>query len=258
MEHQMRARLLCVVGVSTTALVLSGLSVGAASASAPDAVPSIHSATGVSGTPTSFPDALCGTAEGTWASDGLTSQDGAPLNPALNTWGAKQVKCKKALKVKQIVVDGYPSQSMDINFNIEVFKTTKADTVRFANAPQPNDAKKSICSLSAQPGKYAAAGVSGAQWTIDLSKTCKVAKKLAKKGVWFGVQASLDQTFGQWFWATQTTAGVPIESDWRDTGNLFGLGCVAFTNTPSGSDKLSQDCVFGGDNGQPDYIMVLN
>jgi hypothetical protein len=122
---------------------MSGLSIGAASASSPEAaVATIHSSTAVSGTPTSFPAAKCGTSEGTWAADGFTAQDGAPTNPSLNTWGAKQVKCKK-LNVSQIVVDGYPNQAMDINFNIAVYKNTKKfDTARYQKDPQPNDKNK--------------------------------------------------------------------------------------------------------------------
>jgi hypothetical protein len=256
MEHHMRVRTVFAVGISAAALATSGLSVGVASAGSPAAPAAVaHSATGVSGTPTSFPNAKCGTSEGTWAADGFTAQDGAPTNPALSTWGAKQVKCKK-LNVNQIVVDGYPNQAIDINFNIAVYKNTKKyDTLRYKSDPQPNDKAKALCSYDAQPGKFAAAGVTGAQWTIDLDTACKVKKKISKKGVWFAIQADLDQAFGQWFWAVQTTADVPNESDWADTQNLFGLGCVTFT-AGAGSDRDTQDCL--GQSGKPDFIMVLN
>ena len=116
--------------------------------------------------------------------------------------------------------------------------------------------------LAGAAGTYAAAGVSGAQWTVNLPKPCKIKKKIAKKGVWFAVQADLDQASGQWFWATQTTADVPNEADWADTQNLFGLGCISFAKAPSGSDiganKDMQDCLFSGDAGEKDFIMVLN
>jgi len=251
------------VAFSAAAVAVYGLSAGAANAGSPGAVAVAHSNTAVSGTPTSFPNAQCGTAEGTWTQDGLTAQNGAPTNPGLNTWGAKQVKCSKALKVNQIVVDGYPSQFVDIKFNIEVYKGTKKyNTVRYTNDPQPNDAGKSLCSYTDAPGTYAAAGVTGTQWTINLPKQCTVKKKIAKKGIWFALQADYDQAGGQWFWATQTTADVPNEMDWADTGNLFGLGCISFAKPPSGGDiganKDAQDCIFQTDAGEHDFIMVLN
>ena len=71
-----------------------------------------------------------------------------------------------------------------------------------------------------------------------------------------------DQANGQWFWATQTTATRPNEADWADTQNLFGLGCISFAKPPSGSDvganKDMQDCIFGGDVGEKDFILVLS
>lgn len=258
----MRARTAYAAGISAAALAVSGLSVGAATASTPAAPVAVaHSSTGVSGTPTTFPDAKCNTAAGTWASDGITAQDGAPTNPSLNTWGAKQVRCARKLNVGQIVVGGYPNQSMNINFNIEVYKKKNHATVRYPNSPQPNDGRASICSYTSLPGTYAAAGVSGAQWTINLPTNCTARARVANKGVWFAIQADLDQAFGQWFWATQTTADHPDEADWRDTQNLFGLNCISFIGLSppdNGGNELMQDCIFGGDVGQKDFIMVLN
>jgi hypothetical protein len=265
MDHQMRKHTLFAASISAAALSVYGLSAGAADASSSGAaVATAHSSTGVSGTPTSFPAAKCGTAEGTWASDGISAQNGAPTNPSLNTWGAKQVKCVgTALNVSQVVLDGYPNQAINIKFNIEVYRNTKQyNTARYTNDPQPNDAKGSLCSYTDEAGTYAAAGVSGAQWTINLSTPCKVKRKIAKRGVWFAIQADLDQASGQWFWATQTTADHPNEADWTDTQNLFGAGCISFAKPPAGSDigatKDMQDCVFGGDVGEKDFIMVLN
>ncbi len=206
---------------------------------------------------------LCGTAEGTWTQDGITAQNGAPTNPSLNTYGGKQVKCKGGAKVNTIVVDGYPNQAVDIKFNINVYKKTTAfNTLRYTADPQPNDAKGTICKYTDAPGTYAAAGVSGAQWTIKLPTTCKISLKVGKKGVWFAVQADFDQINGQWFWATQTTAGRPNEGDWADTQNLFGLGCISFAKPPAGGDvganRDMQDCIFGGDIGEKDFILVLS
>jgi hypothetical protein len=259
--------------ISAAAVSVYGVSVGAANASTPAAnsgshtVAVAHSSTAVSGTPSpKGTKGLCGTKEGVWTNDGITAQNGAPTNPSLNTWGAKQIKCKKlkkSLKVHQLVIDGYPSQSVDINFNVDVYKSTKKfDTVRYTNDPQPNDAKGTICSYTDAPGTYSATGVTTAQWTVNLPKTCKISPKLAKKGVWFALQADYDQAGGQWFWATQTTADVPNEADWADTQNLFGLGCISFAKPPSGSDigasKDMQDCLFSGDVGEKDFILVLH
>jgi hypothetical protein len=259
----MRKPMIYAAALSATAIALYGLSTGAATAKSPAAVAVAHSNTAHSGTPSSFPNALCGTAEGPWTSDGITAQNGGATNPTLVTWGGKQVKCASGLTVNQIVVDGYPNQAININFNIEVYKSTKAfNTVRYTNDPQPNDASGSLCSYTDAPGTFSASGVSGAQWTINLSKSCHIKKKKMKKGVWFAIQADLDQSNGQWFWATQTQATVPNEADWRDDNNFFGLGCISFAKPPSGSDvganKDMQDCIFGGDIGEPDFIMVLN
>jgi hypothetical protein len=221
-----------------------------------------HSTTGVHGVKSRL-SGKCGTAEGTWTGDGITAQNGAPTNPGLNTWGGKQVKCKRATAVNTVVVDGYPNQAVNIKFNVNVYKSTRAfNTARYTADPQPNDATNPICSYADAPGTYAAAGVSGAQWTIKLPTTCKIGRIVGKKGVFFAIQADFDQVNGQWFWATQTTAGRPNEADWADTQNLFGLGCISFAKLPSGSDiganKDMQDCLFSGDNGEKDFIMVLN
>jgi hypothetical protein len=264
MDHQMRRHTVFAAAISAAALATYGLSAGTATASSPGAVAVAHSSTAVSGTATVYPNAKCGTAEGTWTSDGISAQNGGATNPSLQTWGAKQVKCKgTALNASQVVLDGYPNQAVNMKFNILVYRNTKAfNTVRYTNDPQPNDAKGTLCSYADEAGTFAAAGVSGAQWTINLSKPCKVKKKIAKKGVWFAIQADFDQSGGQWFWATQTTADVPNEADWADTQNLFGLGCISFAKPPVGSDigatKDMQDCIFSGDIGEKDFIMVLN
>jgi hypothetical protein len=253
--------------ISAAALSVYGLSSGVASASSPGAaVAVVHSNTAVHGTATKFGSKpLCGTSEGPYDSDGVTAQNGAPTNPSLNTWGGKQVKCGAKFTVHTIVVDGYPNQTANINFNIDVYKTTKKyNTVRYKKDPQPNDAKSTLCSYTDAPGTYAAAGMSTAQWTIKLPKACKISAHNAKHGVWFAIQADYDQANGQWFWATQSTATVPNEADWRDTMNLFQLGCISFAMPPSGSDvganKDMQDCLFGSPpagTGEPDFEMVL-
>jgi hypothetical protein len=264
MEHQMRARVVCVAGISAAALAASGLSVGVANASGPVtalAVASAHSTTGASGTHTSSsPTGVCGTGLGTYIQNGITSQDGAPTNPSLNTWGAKQVKSSSGgCSVKKIVVAGYPNQAMNIAFNIEVYKTTKKyDTLRYKGDPQPDDSKDAICSYEAKDGAFASAGDYNT-WTIKLGKKnkCKISDKLAKKGVWFAIQADLDQAFGQWFWALQDTADAPNEADWRDTQNLFGTGCISFAKPPAGSDvganRDLMDCIGYG----PDLMLEL-
>jgi hypothetical protein len=265
MDHQMRRYTIYAAAISAAAISVYGLSAGTATASSHAGTVAVaHSSTAVSGPATAFPNAKCGTKEGTWTQDGISAQNGGATNPSLQTWGAKLVKCsKKALNTSQIVLDGYPNQAINIKFNIAVYRNTKAfNTLRYTNDPQPNDAKAALCSYTDEAGTYAAAGVSGAQWTINLSTPCKVKLKIAKKGVWFAVQADLDQANGQWFWATQTTADRPNEADWNDTQNLFGLGCISFAKPPSGSDvganRDMQDCIFGGDIGEKDFIMVLN
>jgi len=264
MDHQMRKHTIIAAAISATALSFYGLSAGAATASSPArAVAVAHSSSAASGTPTSFPASKCGTAEGTWASDGITAQNGGATNPSLNTWGGKQVKCTgTALNTSQIILDGYPNQAINIKFNIEVYRNTKAyNTLRYTNDPQPNDSKGSLCSYTDAAGTFAAAGVTNAQWTVNLSQPCKIKRKIAKRGVWFAVQADLDQSAGQWFWATQTTADQPNEEDWADTQNLFGTNCVSFAKPPSGdigANRDMQDCLFGGDAGEKDFIMVLN
>jgi hypothetical protein len=266
----MRFRTLLLVCTTATALTASAAFAPGAGASASThpsasltAVKAVaHSSTGVHGAKSQL-SGKCGTSEGTWTSDGISAQNGAPTNPGLNTWGGKQVKCRRGASVNTVVVDGYPNQAVDIKFNINVYKSTRAfNTARYTADPQPNDARSAICTYTDAPGTYAAAGVSGAQWTIKLPTTCRIGTKVGRKGVWFAIQADFDQVNGQWFWATQTTATRPNEADWADTQNLFGLGCISFAKPPSGSDvganKDMQDCIFGGDIGEKDFILVLS
>jgi hypothetical protein len=262
----MRLRTIVLACTTTLALAASAAFAGGAGASTAvhpsaslAAVKAVaHSTTGVHGVKSPL-HALCKTGEGTWTNDGLTAQNGAPTNPGLNTWGGKQVKCKDGASVNKVVVDGYPNQGASVNkFNINVYNVTKAfNTARYTNDPQPNDAKSAICTYTDAKATFAAAGVTGAQWTIKLPTTCTI----GTKPVFFTIQADYDQAGGQWFWATQTTADRPNEADWADTQNLFGLGCISFAKSPSGSDvganKDAQDCIFGGDNGEKDFIMVL-
>jgi hypothetical protein len=259
----MRRYTIYAAAISAAAVSIYGLS-SAATAKSPAAARAVaHSSTAVRGTPTTFPDAKCGTSEGTWTADGFSAQNGGATNPSLVTWGAKHIKCHKRMHVTQIVLDGYPNQSININFNIEVYRNTKAfNTARYTSDPQPNDARAALCSYTDEAGTFAAAGVTGAQWTINLSSPCNVGATTAKRGIWFAVQADLDQSNGQWFWATQTTADHPNEADWVDAQNLFGDGCLSFATPPAGGDvganKDAQDCIFAADAGEKDFIMVLN
>lgn len=262
----MRFRTLLLAFTTVAALTASAAFAPGAGASAsthPSAVKAVaHSSTGAHRVE-SQQSGICGTAEGTWTSDGISAQNGAPTNPSLNTYGGKQVRCVRGATVHTVVVDGYPNQAVNIKFNINVYKSTRAfNTVRYTADPQPNDAQRAICSYTDAPGTYAAAGVSGAQWRIKLPRACHIGTKVGKKGVWFAIQADFDQANGQWFWATQTTANRPNEADWADTQNLFGDGCISFAKPPSGGDvganKDMQDCIFGGDVGEKDFILVLH
>jgi hypothetical protein len=260
----MRRHLIYAAVISAAGLSLYGVSASAATAGGSSGTIAVaHSSAAVHGSPAKIAGSLCGTAEGTWTNDGWTAQNGGATNPSLQTWGGKQVKCKGGAKINTVTLDGYPNQSVNINFNIDVYKkTSKFNTVRYTNDPQPNDAKSTLCSYTDAPGTFSATGVTGAQWTVKLPSTCKIGKKAGKKGVFFAVQADYDQAGGQWFWATQTTADVLNEADWADTQNLFALGCISFAKPPSGSDvganKDGQDCLFGGDFGEKDFIMVLS
>ena len=158
----MRMRKLVLVGTTALALAASGALASGAGASASThpsaslaAVKAVaHSSTGVHGVKSQL-SGICGTAEGTWTGDGITAQNGAPTNPSLNTYGGKQVKCKGGAKVNTVVVDGYPNQAVDIKFNINVYKKTKAfNTLRYTADPQPNDAKSAICTYTDAPGTY--------------------------------------------------------------------------------------------------------
>ena len=267
----MRFRVLLLATTTAAALTASasfapgaGASASTHSSASRTAVKAVaHSTTGVHGVKSRL-TGKCGTSEGTWTNDGITAQNGAPTNPTLNTYGGKQVKCRRGASVNTVVVDGYPNQGGSVNkFNVNVYKKTTAfNTLRYTADPQPNDAGSAICTYTDAPASFAAAGVTGAQWTIKLPTTCKISRKAGRKGVWFAIQADFDQVNGQWFWATQTTADRPNEADWADTQNLFGLGCISFAKPPSGSDvganRDMQDCIFGGDIGEKDFILVLS
>jgi hypothetical protein len=158
--------------------------------------------------------------------------------------------------VQTVVVDGYPNQAIDINFNVRIYKNQTVGA-----GPQPRDnAAGLICSYTNVLGTFSATGVTGAQWTIQLPASCAMNSTATVKNRWVAVQAALDQALGQWFWATQTTADFN-EADWRDIPNLFGLTCRSFRKPVTGSDngrnKLMQDCLFGGDMGERDFIMTL-
>ena len=262
----MRLRSVSAIGLTAGALTLPSMPSAVATAATPSSpahITAVGPSTAAAG-PTRILATKCGTAYGTFAGT-ATAQHFGPTLPA-DSFGGKEVRCtgnKAARTITQITVAG-GGPAMDIKFNVAVYADRAAGPV-VRQPPkkrhQPNDNKAPVCSYADAAGTYSATGPSGQEWTIALSKPCTLSKKLGKKGAWIDLQADLDfGTFGQWFWAVQTTPDVN-EGDWRNPDNLFGTNCLTYQVTPPvapdiGYSKVVQDCLFGA-GGPTDWMMTV-
>ena len=231
----MRLRAISAVGLAAAAaLMVSTLAVGTATASPSGVSASLGGTTAVVGTDAvSAKKGKCGTAFGTPIDDGIISGGGGN-----DVAGAADIDCAKKKKqrtIKEVTVQGYFGDATSTNFDVTVY----AD-----KAGEPDDSKIN-CSASGVGTPTGSAYPVADTTVITLASKC-----VAKKGTnWVSVQSTGGSA---WYWRTQTTAGGSFEGDWADTNNVFGTGCTTYQN---GRDMES--CIFGGDQGQNDFMLLL-
>lgn len=247
----MRARVLALVGVSATALLAAGTFAPSATASSPAGTAG-HTPAALSmthhGTATATATAIskkkgkCKTAFGTPiapSGDGIIDVAGSGFDVA----GAADFKCgkkKKARTIKKVTVMGYNGDAGSMQFNVTVYANAASN--------EPNNGIAAVCATQTVTGTGTGSGYPTAD-TIVLTLANKC---VANAGTnWIEVQAATDSG-NVWYWETQSNqSGNP--ADWRDANGSFGSAC-----TPGYVDGVyMQDCIFGGDNGEPDFMFML-
>lgn len=240
----MRVRKISTVGLGVAALVLTTVSMGSAvsaSPSAPAAL-SLSSHSSASGAITSIDKkkGKCKTKLGTPiapSGDGVISVSGSGLDVA----GAADFTCgkrKKGRTISTVNVMGYFGDAGSTQFNVTVYKD---------KGGEPDNGSKATCATQTVTGTPTGSAYPTADATvIKLAKQC-----VAKKGTnWLEVQAV---SASSWYWETQQEVGGTNPADWRDANGSFGSGC-----TPGYQDGLyMQDCIFGGDIGENDFMFTL-
>jgi hypothetical protein len=169
--------------------------------------------------------------------DGIISWGGGGFNVA----GAADFVCgkkKKKRTINTVNVMGYFGDAGSSQFNVTVY----AD-----NGGEPDNGAAAVCATQTVTGTPTGSTYPAADAVvIALTTPC-----LANKGTnWVEVQAL---SAGAWYWETQTEVGGTAPADWRDATGAFGTGC-----TPGYQDGLyMQDCIFGGDIGENDFMFTL-
>lgn len=237
----MRSRILPVVGVSAAALIAATAVAPMATASSPDrasktpaSVSSNHKSDGVQ---VIAKKGKCKTMMGTFADNGIISWE-SPAN-GFDAAGAADFTCgkkKKSRTFSTVTVIGYFGGASGSNFDITVYNDLNGE---------PDNNSTPVCATT---GVGNTDGNGPTETTIKLDKACK-----ANKGTnWLEVQKTGDDS--SWYWGVQSEVGAKYPADFRDTTGAFGTPC-----TPGYQDGLyMQDCIFGGDNGTPDFIFALS
>jgi hypothetical protein len=237
----MRVRTL--VLACTTALALAASAAfagGAGAASAGASHPSASLSAGNHGkvvAAAARPLALgkCHTAIGTPTQpDGIISWEGQGYDNA----GAADFKCALGGKtIKKVVVMGYFGDP----------GSTPFDVTFYANlGGEPNNAAAPLCVTQRVIGKPTGSSYPQDDMTVmKLGTPCTIAGR-----AWLEVQAVTEN--GPWYWETQQEQQ-KNPADWRDTTGQFGTPC-----TPGYQDNVyMQDCIFGGDIGERDFMFLL-
>jgi hypothetical protein len=238
----MRVRTFLLVGTTAMALVASAAFVPGAGASTTSR-PSASLAAGHHGKVVAPHRILltgkCKTAFGTPLStpDGIISWNGGGIDAA----GAADFKCAKTTTTKQrtfktVTVNGYFGDAGSSTFNVTVYKNLGGE---------PDNGAPAVCAKTGTGTPTGSSYPTNDTTVITLNTKC-----VAKKGInWIEVQAV---TGSAWYWETQNEQqGNP--ADWRDANGAFGTGC-----TPGYQDGLyMQDCIFGGDVGEEDFMFVV-
>jgi len=172
--------------------------------------------------------------------DGIISWNGSGLDTA----GAADFKCgkkKRARTFSTVTVNGYFGDPGSTLFNVTVYPNKNGE---------PDNTVAATCATQTVSG-----APTGAQYPTNDTTVIKLNSKcVAKKGEnWLEVQA-VTTSGTPWYWETQSTVGATYPADWRDATGAFGTGC-----TPGYQDGLyMQDCIFGGDIGEEDFMFVLS
>lgn len=240
----MRPRVLLAVGVSA-AVALSLMSAGTATADDAARVPLTVGGSGSGPAATSGADSVgpmatkCGTAFGTPVEDGIISWEGSGIDTA----GAADFTCSGRAGRRTfgtVIVQGTFGDPGSTLFDVTVYRNNTSGTL-----DEPGRVQCATQRVTGAP--------TGAQYpvfdrtVITLTTPCTAQRDLVN---WIEVQAV---SANAWYWRTQSNTGGSYEADWRDTNGSFGTGC-----TPGyGDDLYMQTCIFGGPNGQNDFMFVL-
>lgn len=240
----MRVRSLSMAALGAATLLLATLPVGSpanASPSAPAALSlsaSTHAAASTSAVTAKA--GKCGTKFGTPiapSGDGIIDVDGSGFNVA----GAADVTCAKKTRIKKVKIMGYFGDPSSTSFHVTFYNNSASN--------EPDNANPARCATQTVTGSPTGSSYPTADTTtIKLAKKCKL-----KKGTsWVEVQAA--PTSGAvYYWATQQEVGGSYPADWRDATGAFGTAC-----TPGYLDGVyMQTCIFGGDIGENDFMLLL-
>ena len=238
----MRPRVLLAVGVSA-AVALSLMSAGTATADDAARVPLTvgGSVSGPAATSGAGPTATkCSTAFGTPVEDGIISWDGSGYDTA----GAADFTCagrKRKRTFGTVTVQGTSGDPGSTLFDVTVYRNNSTGTLDEPGRVQ--------CATQRVTGAPTGSSYPVFDTTvITLTTKCTAEKNLVN---WIEVQAV---SSNPWYWRTQSNTGGSYQADWRDTNGSFGTGC-----TPGyGDDLYMQSCIFGGPNGQRDFMFVLS
>ncbi len=240
----MRVRMVLLAGTTALALAASGaLAPGAGASITPH--PSASLAAGYHGKATAPAKIAltgkCKTAFGTPlpTPDGIISWEVSGFDVA----GAADFKCGKNLKKKArtfttVTVNGYFGDADSTTFDVTLYADLNGE---------PDNNSPPTCPTQSVIGSPTGSVYPTNDTTvITLTTPC-----LAHKGVnWLEVQAVSDNA---WYWEVQQEQH-KNQADWRDTNNAFGTPC-----TPGYQDGFyMQDCIFGSNVGENDFMFVIS
>lgn len=246
----MRSHILAVAVVSATALLAAAAVAPMATASspvrasiskAPATALSVTTNSGAAASAVPVRAGKCETKFGTPIEpDGggvISINNGSNLDVA----GAADFTCgkrKKSRTFTTVTVSGFYTDPSSTQFNVTVY----AD-----KGGEPDNGSAPVCATQTATGTPIGSSFpSAVKAKIKLKTACR-----ADKGTnWLEVQAL---TASAWYWETQQEVGGQYPADWRDATGALGTAC-----TPGYQDGVyMQDCIFGGDVGQPDFMFTL-
>ena len=245
----MRPRIACLVGLGAAFLISGAATVPTATASSPTAGSSASApaaAVSLSHNPRGSAAAAgiakskgkCHTSFGRFADDGIISWS-APAS-GIDAAGAADFTCTKEPNSRRsfstITLMGYYGDIGTSRFDVTVYGNLSGE---------PDNHGSPVCPTQTATGTPT--GDEAEITVITLDTPCK--GRLGSN--WLEIQAVTDSV---WYWATQSSVGGRHPADWRDTLGTFGTPC-----SPGYQDDVyMQECVFGGDAGEEDFMFTLN